>query len=106
MADITNELAKSVGVESTTTHLGIMWYVSLAIMAIQAVLYLMAFSQLKEHKKSGWNLLYYAFLLGIVAGVTTLLTDTYGAHYGIVGSIIGAVIGWFFLFQSRSQFNR
>lgn len=77
--------------------------VSLALFVLSAVIMAMAITPLKEMKKKGWDLLFMAGIVSIVASVFN-----YGSS-SIVGSIIsaaiGAVIGMYFLFEIRSQFN-
>jgi hypothetical protein len=53
----------------------------------------------------GWNLLYYNMMLNLVVGILYLFVSGYGAA-NLIGSVIGVAIGWFFLFQVRSQFAR
>lgn len=99
-----DEVNRAYGVNtSSTTDLSVMWYVALAAMLVQAVLYLLAFSKLKEHKKSGWNLLFYSSLVSLVMGIVYIFVPGYGAG-SLIGVAIGAIIGWFFLFQVRGKF--
>ena len=79
-----------------------MWYVALVAMLVQGILYLVAVPMLKNHQKSGWNLVFYASLVSVAMGVVYLFVPGYAGS--IVGVVLGAVIGWFFLFQVRSKF--
>lgn len=99
-----DQLSRATGGTGTSTDLGVMWYLALASLVVEGVLYLMAFSSLKEHKKSGWNLLFYASLVGVVMGVLQAFVPGYGMG-SLVGVVIGVVIGWFVLFQVRSKFT-
>ena len=96
-----SSLARIVGVD-TSPDLGVMWYVALVAMLVQGILYLVAVPMLKNHQKSGWNLVFYASLVSVAMGVVYLFVPGYAGS--IVGVVLGAVIGWFFLFQVRSKF--
>ena len=98
-----SDLARSVGVD-TSQDLGFMWYIALLAMLLQAVLYLIAVPKLKNHQKSGWNLVFYASLVSVVMGLIYIFVPNYAGN--IVGVILGAAISWFFLFQVRSKFAK
>lgn len=67
-----------------------------------SILYLMAFSPLKAHKKSGWNKIFYASVISLVISIV-------GAFFGgvgsLIGGVIGAAIGFYFLFEVRGHYN-
>lgn len=90
------------GVSYTRWSLGI--GLALLVSAVTGVMYLAAFSQLKDRKKPGWNLLFYAILLNVAYGIVLLFTDYGGADY-LISSLIGAAIGFYFLFQIRSYYK-
>ncbi|MGB3023833.1 MAG: hypothetical protein WBB39_03445 [Candidatus Saccharimonadales bacterium] len=82
-------------------------YVSMATSVVGAALLLLAQGKLKEHRKEGWNLLFYNFLLSLVLSVVSVvMSGSYALVGGIVGLAIGFVIGGWLLFQFRSQFSR
>jgi hypothetical protein len=58
-------------------------------------MYLMAFSPLKARKRAGWNLLYYALLLGLISNLIQL---------NLLAFIIGGLIGLWVLFQIREKY--
>ncbi len=78
-------------------------WIGIAVLAVEALLYIAAFPGTKARKKSGWNLLYYALLLNIVYGIVVLFTD-YGSVGNLIGAIIGSAIGLYLLFQIRSSY--
>jgi hypothetical protein len=79
-------------------------WLGLAVMIVQALLYIAAFPGLRDRKKAGWNLIYYALLVNVVYGVVVLFTD-YGGFGNLVGSVIGSAIGFYFLFQIRASYS-
>lgn len=79
-------------------------WVGIAVLAVEALLYIAAFPGTKARKKSGWNLLYYALLLNVVYGVVVLFAD-YGGVGNLFGYIIGSGIGLYLLFQIRSSYS-
>ena len=105
LVDWANEISKMYGVTTAVHHLGVLWYVSLAVIIVQAVILLLAVMPLKEQKKVGWNWLFYGMLVSIIAGVVELFVPGYG-FASLFGFAIGSFIGGFFLFQLRAHFNK
>lgn len=75
---------------------GIQFWIGMAITVGVMILYLLAFKPLRERKKEGWNLIYYALLLNLLSSLIQL-------H--IFGVIFGAVIGFWVLFQIRDKYS-
>jgi uncharacterized membrane protein YhaH (DUF805 family) len=75
----------AIGMGAVSIGMGFNFYVGIALGIITLIMYLMAFTPLRARKKSGWNLLYYALLIGIVSNLIQL---------SIIGAIIGALIGF------------
>jgi hypothetical protein len=87
-----------------TNRLSVGLWIGIAVLAVEALLYIAAFPGTKARKKSGWNLLYYALLLNIAYGVVVLFTS-YGGVGNLIGAIIGSAIGLYLLFQIRSSYS-
>lgn len=99
-----NNLYNLAGVPNPAGRLSAMLWVSMASIAVLGVIYLMAFSGLKNKQKKGWDLLFLASLVNVVYGIVTMFTDySYGG--GIFGTVIGTLIGWYFLFQIRDYYT-
>lgn len=75
--------------------IGFNFYLSIALGIITLVIYLMAFSPLKARKRAGWNLLYYALLIGLASNLIQL---------NLLAAIIGGLIGFWTLFQIREKY--
>ena len=103
--DYANSLSAAYGgpqVASTRLTVGI--WLGIAVLAVEALLYIAAFPGLKARKKSAWNLLYYALLINIVYGVVIMFT-AYGGIGNLFGTLIGSAIGFYFLFQIRDRYK-
>lgn len=83
------------GAGGASIGIGFNFYLGIALGIITLVLYLMAFSPLKARKRAGWNLLYYALLIGLVSNLIQL---------SIFGFIVGGLIGFWVLFQIREKY--
>lgn len=83
------------GAGGASVGIGFNIYVGLALGIVTLVMYLMAFSPLRARKRAGWNLLYYALLIGLVSNLIQL---------SILGFIIGGIIGFWVLFQIREKY--
>jgi hypothetical protein len=105
LVDYANTLSAAYGGPTVAVHRlsGLIW-LGLIVMTVQAVLYLAAFSGLRDHKKSGWNLVFYALLVNVVYAVVILFSD-YGGVGNLIGSLIGSAIGAYFLFQIRGHYK-
>lgn len=79
-------------------------WLSIAVLAVEAVLYIAAFNPAKARKKSGWDLLFYALLVNVAYGVVVAFTY-YGGAGRLLGSLIGSAIGFYFLFQIRASYK-
>lgn len=80
-------------------------WITLITSLAQSVLLLMAYSGLKAHRKSGWNLLFYTGLLSIFTIVAYLFSAAYGLGSAL-GSLLGVAISYYFLFQIRDHFTK
>ena len=92
------------GTAVNTNHLTTVVWLAIAVLAVEAVLYIAAFSGTKARKKSGWDLLFYALLINVVYGIVAVFTD-YGGAGRLVGSLVGSAIGFYFLFQIRASYS-
>lgn len=105
LVDYANSLSAAYGgTKISTNHLTATVWVALAVLAVEAILYIAAFPGTKARKKSGWNLLYYALLINVVYGVIVVFTD-YGSVGSLIGTLIGSAIGAYFLFQIRGSYT-
>lgn len=82
---------------------GVVW-LSIAVLAIEAVLYIAAFGPTRERKKSGWDLLFYALLVNLAYGIAVSFSY-YGGIGRLLGSLIGSAVGLYFLFQIRASYK-
>lgn len=105
VVDYANRLSEAYGGPSVADErFTVTIWLSLVVLGIQIALYLMAFSPLRNRKKAGWDLLFYALLINVVYGVVVLFTD-YGSVGNLLGTIIGSAIGLYFLFQIRASYS-
>jgi hypothetical protein len=102
--DYANSLSAAYGTGETVQRLGFFFYVSLLVLAFDAVLLLMAVPGLKAMKKQGWNFLYYSLLVNLLYGVVRAFSDVGGGISQVLWSLVASGIGAFFLFQIRSYF--
>lgn len=79
-------------------------WIALGALAIEALLFLAAFTPLKIHRKSGWNLAFYASIVNVIYGVLLLFTD-YGGFGNFIGYLIGSLVCFWVLFQIRPAYS-
>ena len=105
VAHWTSSLGEFYSAIGYTSNIGLWWYLLLIVTIIEGVALLIAAPKLKNMKLSGWRLLFYLSLLGIVIGIISLLTPGYGLSY-LIGVVIGVAIGWTILMQIRDKFSK
>ncbi|NIJ51928.1 hypothetical protein [Dyadobacter arcticus] len=85
----------ALGLGAVSPGIGFNFYLGIVLGTVTLIMYLMAFTPLKARKRAGWNLLYYALLVGLVSNLIQL---------SILGALIGGVIGFWVLFQIREKY--
>ena len=100
-----NQVSQTYGVNTgVTVHkLDSTVWLGLIVLAVEAVLYIMAFGATRARQKRGWNLMFYALLVNLVYGFINIFTN-YGGVGNFVGYLIGTVIGLWLLFQIRAKY--
>ncbi|HJQ08675.1 MAG TPA: hypothetical protein VJ836_04315 [Candidatus Saccharimonadales bacterium] len=88
---------------ATTAGLGFLFYLSLGVLIVDAVLLLVAAAGLKARQKTGWNLLFYSLLLNVLYGVVRAFSDLGGLGVLIIVLIESVIAGWL-IFQIREHF--
>jgi hypothetical protein len=107
LIDYANSLSQAYGGDkiANVDRLDTFVWLGLIVLAIEAVIYLLAFPATRDRKKSGWDLMFYALLINLVYGVIVVFTD-YGGIGSLIGTIIGSGIGLYLLFQIRASYSR
>lgn len=104
LIEFTNQLSAAYGVDTPAIErLTFGVWLALAIMVVQAVIYLAAFAPLRARKKSGWDLLFLGLIINLIYGVVILFTD-YGGFGSLIVSLLFSAIGLYFLFQIRDMY--
>ena len=75
---------------------GVLYYISMAVLAVMVFLYATAIKPLMNREKKGWENLYYVEILSLI---TNLLS------FSIVGFILSFVIGFWVLFQVKDKYH-
>lgn len=86
-----------------STRLGFGIWLSMIVLAVQAVLLLLAFPGLRDRQKSGWNLVYYSLWVSVAFSIIVAFTS-YASFGTLLWSLIGAALGFYLLFQVRSRY--
>lgn len=97
----------AIGYTSPVSGISAVAWVGLALLVVQALLFLVAFPALRSYKKSGWSILLWASVVNVVYDVVYNLFGGYGyANIGqLIFSLIGVLIGLYLLFQIRPLYT-
>lgn len=107
LADFANQLCTAYGGTTcgTTSRFSFWVWTAIAVLAVEGVLYLLAYPGLKAQAKSGWNYIFYGALVNVVYAVVSLFTS-YNSFGNFIGALIGSAIGFWLLFQIRSAYTK
>ncbi|HUB93053.1 MAG TPA: hypothetical protein VMB52_00975 [Verrucomicrobiae bacterium] len=89
--------------ETPVSRFTIWLWLGVVFLAAEGLLYLFAYSGLKDHKKKGWNYLYYGALLNLIYAIVSLFTS-YDIIGHFIGAFIGSAVGFYLLFQIRDSY--
>lgn len=106
LADLANQYSQYFGGETIGYSAGqkAVIYFSIALLVIEAVLMLMAFSPLKERLKRGWDLVFMSSLISVAYSVLLIFIDNRGFG-SFLFSLIGTAVGFYILFQVRPLYS-
>ena len=76
------------------------YYVTAGFSILLALLYLMAYKPTKNKEYEGWLLLFWASVLSLVQSIVLIIFG-WG---NLFGSLIGAAIGFYLLYEIRSEY--
>ncbi len=79
-------------------------YLGIAVLAVDAVILLMAYPELVNRSRRGWDLLFIGSLLNVAYSVVTIFIDSRGVGSFIM-SLLGSAIGFYLLFQVKSKYG-
>lgn len=79
-------------------------YIGIGLLALQAVVLLMAFSELRKRTAYGWKLSFIGGLLTVLYAAVALFIRDQGASV-CVSNLIISVVGFYLLFQVQSRFR-
>lgn len=104
--DFGNSLSQLYGTAAPVpkSHLTVFVWIGIILLAVEGVIYLMAYPGLKAKTKAGWNLLFYGALVNLAYGII-MLFDSYSGGVGrLIATLVSSAVGLYFLFQIRSYF--
>jgi len=78
-------------------------WLGVVFLLAEGILYLAAYTGLRDHKKQGWNYLFYGALVNALYAVISLFTD-YDKVGHFLGALVGSAIGFYLLFQIREYY--
>ncbi len=78
----------------------LLFTIGLLLALVSAVLDLLAYQPLVQHKKAGWNLLFYGMILSVVSLLLHVISG-----YGVFGQLVGVLVGFWLLFEVRDAYK-
>lgn len=104
--DAANQFYNSIGVDVGLESRFTIWlWLSVAFIAVEAVLLLMAYPKLKRREKSGWDLLFLVALLNVAYAIISLFSDYYGGFGALIFNLLISAVVFWLLFSSREKYK-
>lgn len=101
-ANLANSFGAAYGYATPVTVSPLIW-VSLVILLVEAVLFFVAFPALRDHKKKGWDILFWVSIVNVAESIVQAIAYT---NFGsLVMSLLGSLIGLYLLFQVRAYYT-
>lgn len=106
LIDYANELNRYtngnyIGYSSTDK---IVIYGGIALLLVNAVIFLMAYAPLKARAQKGWDLIFLASLINVLYAVVQIFISTRGIGSFIM-SLVGSAVGFYLLFQIKERYG-
>lgn len=79
-------------------------YLGIAVLLVDGVILLMAFSPLQKLQKRGWDLLFLGSVLNVLYSVVAVFISGRGFGSFIMG-LIGSALGFYLLFQIKDSYK-
>ena len=89
---------------TSALDLNIFYWISLAVLALSAIILLAAFPKLRKREKGGWDLLFLGALANLVYGGFSAFNN-YGGGGSLVIQVIVTAVVLYLLFQIRDQYH-
>jgi hypothetical protein len=106
LADYANQFSTAFGGDRIAPRLGLFYWLGLAVLVLDGVILLVAYSGLKNRsKRHGWNLIFLSALLNLAYGVLIAFDGAFGGLSRLVGAVIGSAIAFYLLFQVRELYK-
>jgi hypothetical protein len=104
--DAANDFYRAIGASEVVQSRFTIWlWVSVAVIAVEAVLLLMAYPKLKKREKSGWDLLFLVALINVAYGVVSLFSDYYGGIGALIWNLVISGVVFWLLFATREKYK-
>jgi hypothetical protein len=100
-AGFANSLSASYG--GAVSGVSPLIWLSLAILAVEAIMFFVAFPALRDHKKKGWDILFWISIINVVEAL--LQAIAYSNFGSLIMSLVGSVMGLYLLFQVRAYYT-
>lgn len=101
-----NDYYRDIGVNVVGNRLTFWIWVSIVVLAAEAVLLFMAFPKLRRREKSGWDLLFLVGLINVLYAVVSLFSDYGSGIFSLVWNVFVAAVLFWLLFAVREKYKK
>lgn len=98
-------VAGSIYSAAVAASVGPMFYLALAVLAVQLVIMFMSVPMLLKRQRKGWVLVFYSSVVSLVYSVLNTFSYGYFSFGSLLMGLISAAISLYFIFQIRSYYK-
>ncbi len=85
-------------------HKNLFFWLSILLLLYEAYLFIRAISLVKRHLLTGWNLIYYAFVVNVVYGIA-MLFSYYGGIDTLLIRLVVSLVCLYYLFAIKDYYH-
>ncbi|MDQ3123462.1 MAG: hypothetical protein M3Q14_02170 [bacterium] len=108
-SDITstaNDFYRSIGAAPIVEERFSAWlWISLALLAVEGVLLLLAYPKLKRRERKGWDLLFLVGLLQVLYALVSFFVDGRGGLFSLLWNLLVSAVVFWLLFAVRDKYH-
>jgi hypothetical protein len=91
---------QNIGLSSTDK---LIIYLSIAVLLVDGIILLMAYSPLSKRLRRGWDLMFLSALINLAYAILTLFIQNRGL-LSFIGSLLGSAVAFYLLYQVRGKY--
>ena len=102
---VTSYMTGGIYAAAVATSVGPMFYLALAVLAVQLIIMFMSVPMLLKRQRKGWVLVFYSSVVSLIYSVLNTFSYGYFSFGSLLMGLVSAAISMYFIFQIRSYYK-